>query len=256
MCDANPLWGAPRIHGELLKLGLAISQASVAKYMGRGRRPPSQTWRPFLTNHHHQMLAADFFVVPTVTYRLLFVLVLLAPERRRIVHLAVTTHPTAAWTAQQLREACPWNSTPRDLIRDRDHAFDGLGITAKGMGIREVLTAPGSPWQNAYVERSSGRFDENASTTYSSSMNRGCAACCTLIGATTNTHEPTWPSRRTHLRHVRSWVTSSWSPSRKSAASITATNAGPPDRTLPPQTATNPDHDVIWTTRRVSSQIT
>jgi putative transposase len=153
MCDANPLWGAPRIHGELLTLGLAISQASVAKYMGRGRRPPSQTWRTFLTNHQHQMLAADFFVVPTVTYRLLFVLVLLAPERRRIVHLAVTTHPTAAWTAQQLREACPWNSTPRYLIRDRDHAFDGLGITAKGMGIREVLTAPGSPWQNAYVER-------------------------------------------------------------------------------------------------------
>ena len=98
-------------------------------------------------------MAADFFVVPTVTYRLLFVLVLLAHDRRRIVHVAVTAHPTAAWTAQQLREACPWDTAPRYLIRDRDHAFDGLETTARAMGIREVLTAPGSPWQNAYVER-------------------------------------------------------------------------------------------------------
>ena len=107
MSTANPLWGAPRIHGELLKLGLAISQASVAKYMVRHRRPPSQTWRTFLTNHRSQLMAADFFVVPSVTYRLLFVMVLLAHDRRRIVHVAVTAHPTAAWTAQQLREACP-----------------------------------------------------------------------------------------------------------------------------------------------------
>jgi transposase InsO family protein len=98
-------------------------------------------------------MAADFFVVPTVTYRLLFVLVLLAHDRRRIVHLAVTAHPTAAWTAQQLREACPWDSAPRYVIRDRDHGFDGLGTTANGMGIHEVLTARGAPWQNAYVER-------------------------------------------------------------------------------------------------------
>ena len=153
MSEANPLWGAPRIHGELLKLGLAISQASVAKYMVCNRRPPSQSWRTFLTNHRSQLMAADFFVVPTVTYRLLFVLVLLAHDRRRIVHLAVTAHPTAAWTAQQLREACPWDAAPRYLIRDRDHAFDGLGTTATAMGIHEVLTAPGSPWQNAYVER-------------------------------------------------------------------------------------------------------
>jgi putative transposase len=153
MCEANPLWGAPRIHGELLKLGLPISQASVAKYMVHDRRPPAQTWRTFLTNHKHQLIAADFFVVPTVTYRLLFVLVLLAHDRRRIVHLAVTAHPTAVWTAQQLREACPWDSAPRYLIRDRDHAFDGLGRTANAMGIQQVLTAPGAPWQNSYVER-------------------------------------------------------------------------------------------------------
>jgi putative transposase len=153
MSEANPLWGAPRIHGELLKLGLRISQASVAKYMVRGRRPPSQTWRTFLTTHSDQLMAEDFFVVPTVTYRLLFVLVLLAHDRWRIVHLAVTAHPTAAWTAQQLREAWPWEPAPRYLIRDRDHAFDGLGSTAKVMGIHEVLTAPGAPWQNAYAER-------------------------------------------------------------------------------------------------------
>jgi hypothetical protein len=105
MSEANPLWGAPRIHRELLKLGIAISQA--AKYMVRCRRPPSQTWRTFPTNHKHQLVAADFSVVPTVTYRLWFVLVLLADDRRRVVHVAVTAHPTAAWTAQQLHEAYP-----------------------------------------------------------------------------------------------------------------------------------------------------
>jgi putative transposase len=153
MSEANPLWGAPRIHGELLKLGITISQASVAKCMGRSRRPPSQTWHTFLANHREQLWAVDFFVVPTVTHRLLFVLVLLAHDRRRIMHVAVTSHPTAAWTAQQLREACPWDSAPRYLIRDRDHAFDGFGSRANAMGIRQVLTAPGAPWQNAYVER-------------------------------------------------------------------------------------------------------
>jgi putative transposase len=143
MSDANRLWGAPRIHGELLKLGIPISQASVAKYMVRSRQPPSQTWRTFLANHRDQLMAIDFFVVPTATYRLLFVLVLLAHDRRRIVHFAVSAHPTAAWTAQQLREACPWDSAPRFLIHDRDHAFDRLGTTAKAMGIHELLIAPG-----------------------------------------------------------------------------------------------------------------
>ena len=153
MAEANPLWGAPRIHGELLKLGIGVSQASVAKYMPRHRRPPSQTWRTFLANHVDQIMAADFFVVPTATYRLLFVLVILAHHRRRVVHVAVTAHPTAAWTAQQLREAFPGDAVPRYLIRDRDHAFGEIGRTASGMGIHEVLTAPRSPWQNAYAER-------------------------------------------------------------------------------------------------------
>jgi putative transposase len=153
MSQANPLWGAPRIHGELLKLGIDVSQTTVATYMIRRRRPPSQTWRTFLTNHVNQIVAADFFMVPTATCRLLFVLVILAHDRRRVVHTAVTAHPTAAWTAQQVREAFPWDRAPRYLIRDRDLAFQAVALTTNAMGIEEVLTAPRSPWQNAYAER-------------------------------------------------------------------------------------------------------
>jgi len=151
MSRANPLWGAPRIHGELLKLGIDVCQATVAKYMVRPRRPPSQTWRTFLANQIGQVMAADFFVVPTATCRLLFVLVILAHERRRIVHVAVTEHPTAAWAAQQLREAFPWDQAPRYLLRDRDHAFHAWANTATAMDIQEVLTAPRSPWQKDYA---------------------------------------------------------------------------------------------------------
>jgi transposase InsO family protein len=153
MAEANSLWGAPRIHGELLKLGIDVCQATVARYMPRHRRPPSQTWRTFLANHVDQIVAADFFVVRTVTYRLLFVLVVLAHQRRRVVHVAVTAHPSALWTAQQLREAFPEDAAPRYLIHDRDHAFAALATTASGMGIQEVRTACRSPWQNAYAER-------------------------------------------------------------------------------------------------------
>jgi putative transposase len=153
MSQANSLWGAPRIHGELLKVGIDVSQATVAKYMIRHRRPPSQTWKTFLANHVGQIMAADFFVVPTVTCRLLFVLVILAHQRRRVVHIAVTDQPIAAWTAQQLREAFPWGSAPPYLLRDRDQAFTDWSQTAKAMDIHEVVTAPRSPWQNAYVER-------------------------------------------------------------------------------------------------------
>jgi putative transposase len=151
MSRENPLWGAPRIHGELLKLGVEVSQATVAKYMGRSRKPPSQSWRTFLTNHVHQIAAADFFVVPTATCRLLFVLVILAHERRRIVHVAVTAEPTAAWTAQQLREAFPWNEAPRYLLHDRDSAFHAWTTTAAAIGIEEILTAPRAPWQKDYA---------------------------------------------------------------------------------------------------------
>ena len=153
MSTANPLWGAPRIHGELQKLGISVSQSTVAKFMRRHPRPPSQTWRTFLTNHASQIMAADLFVVPTVTFRLLFVLVILAHDRRRIVHVAVTDHPTAAWTAQQLRNAFPDDQAPRYLLHDRDGAFAAVATTIAGMNIQAVRTAPRSPWQNAYVER-------------------------------------------------------------------------------------------------------
>src|SRR4029450_10802321 len=120
----------------------------------RGRRgPPAQTWRTFLRNHIGQIVAADFFVVPTATCRLLFVLVIVAHEGRRVVHLGVTAHPTAAWTAQQLREAFPWNEASRYLVRDRDAAFRAWATTATAMDIHEVVTAHRSPWQNAYAER-------------------------------------------------------------------------------------------------------
>jgi putative transposase len=154
MSLANPRWGAPRIHGELLKLGIEVSQATVAKYMARDRKPPSQTWRTFLENHVQSLAAADFFVVPTLSFKVLFVFVMLAHERRRPVHLAVTAHPTTEWAAHQLIEAFPWDAAPRYLLRDRDGTY-GMNFrqTAKWMGIHEVLTAPRSPWQNAYIER-------------------------------------------------------------------------------------------------------
>ena len=119
----NPRWGAPCIHGELLKLGIEITQPTVAKYMVRQRRPPSQTWRTFLDNHTGNLVSVDFFTVPTVRFQILYVFLVLAHERRRIVHFAVTRHPTAEWTVQQLREAFPWDSSPRYLLRDRDRIF-------------------------------------------------------------------------------------------------------------------------------------
>ena len=153
MSNANPLWGAPRIHGELGKRGITVSQSTVAKYMGRRRPSPSQTWRTFLTNHIEQVVAADFFVVPTVTYRLLFVLVMLAHDRRRVVHVAVTEHPSAAWTAQQLRNAFPDDACPSYLLHDNDAVFAAVASTIAAMRIEDLVTAPRSPWQNAYVER-------------------------------------------------------------------------------------------------------
>ena len=158
MSRANPLWGAPRIHGELRKLGIAVSQSTVATYMVNRRRPPSQTWRTFLANHVSQMMAADFFVVPTATYRLLFVLVILAHERRRVVHVAVTDHPTSAWTAQQLRNAFPNEERPSYLLHDRDSAFAGIAGTITAMQIHNVVTAARSPWQKDYASYCTCRY--------------------------------------------------------------------------------------------------
>jgi transposase InsO family protein len=155
MHAANPLWGAPRIHGELGKLGIEIAQSTVAKYLARhGRKAPSPTWCSFLSNHVSQLASVDFFTVPTATFRVLFVFVVLSHDRRRIVHVNVTAHPTAAWTARQLREAWPWDTAPRFVIRDRDGIYGSeLQDAAQAMDIEEVLTAPRSPWQNPFVER-------------------------------------------------------------------------------------------------------
>jgi hypothetical protein len=154
MSRANPLWGAPRIHGELLKLGIQVSQATVAKYMVRMRGKPSETWRSFLRNEAIAITAIDMFVVPRVTFRLLFVVLILAHDRRKIVHFGVTQHPTAGWLSRQVTEAFPWDTAPRFLLHDRGASYGSVFRSrVEAMGITEVVTAPRSPWQNAYVER-------------------------------------------------------------------------------------------------------
>jgi transposase InsO family protein len=147
MTLANPLWGAPRLHGELLKLGIDVGQTTVAKYMARGRRPPSQGWKTFLHSHADGVASMDLFVVPTISFRLLYGLLILHHDRRQILWLGVTAHPTAEWISHQLTEACGWNVAPRYIIRDRDAAYGGP------MGIRDRPTAARSPWQNGYCER-------------------------------------------------------------------------------------------------------
>jgi putative transposase len=142
----NPTWGAPRIHGELLKLGINIAESSVSKYMVRGRKPPSQPWRTFLENHAQQLVSIDFFTVPTVRSQVLYVFLVLAHDRRRILHFNVTVHPTAEWTAQQLREVFPFEQVPRYLLRDRDAIFgEEFQQQVTDMGIHEVLSTPRSP---------------------------------------------------------------------------------------------------------------
>jgi len=154
MCRANPLWGAPRIHGELLKLGIEISETTVAKYMVKRGGPPSQSWRTFLLNHAEETIALDFFTVPTATFKVLFVLIVLSHDRRRILHFNATEHPSAAWTARQLLEACGPDETPRYLVRDRDAIYgESFHRQARALKIVEAPTAPQSPWQNPYAER-------------------------------------------------------------------------------------------------------
>ena len=154
MSIANPLWGAPRIRSELRLLGIDLAQRTVAKYMVRDRKPPSQTWRTFLKNHVGDIAAIDFFTVPTVSFRVLFCFIVLRHERRRVVHFNVTAHPTAPWTAQQIVEAFPFDEAPRYLLRDRDSIYGQVfQQRVRSMGIEQVLIAPRSPWQNPYAER-------------------------------------------------------------------------------------------------------
>jgi transposase InsO family protein len=150
----NPLWGAPRIHGELLKLGFAVAQSSVAKYMGKRSGPPSQGWRTFLCNHAPDIAAMDFFVAPTIGFDLLYVLVIIRLARRNLVWINVTPHPTAEWIARQVTEAFPWAEAPRYLIRDRDRVYGAAVIhRLRAMGIRDKPIASGSPWDNGFAER-------------------------------------------------------------------------------------------------------
>jgi len=154
MSVENPLWGAPRIHGELLKLGVEVAQSSVAKYMLKRGRPPGQEWRTFLHNHAPEIAAMDLFVVPTIGFKLLYGFVVVRIHRRDLVCINVTANPTAEWVARQITAAFPWNEAPRYMIRDRDRIY-GAVVTRRlrAMGIRDKPTAPASPWQNGFAER-------------------------------------------------------------------------------------------------------
>lgn len=193
MASANPYWSAPRIHGELLKLGFEISERTVSRLMPRRRKPPSQAWRAFLNNHVQDLVSVDFFTVPTVNFRILFVLVVLAHHRRRVVHFNVTEHPTAEWTGQQMVEAFPEDTAPGYLLRDRDKIYGcGFHQRIQGMNIKEVLSAPASPWQRAYVERLIG------------SVRRDCLDHVIVLGErhlrkTLNSYFEYYHRSRTHL---------------------------------------------------------
>ena len=232
MSSANPLWGAPRIHGELLKLGIEISQATVAKYMVRRRGTPSPTWRSFLRNQAAGIAAIDMFVVASASFRLLYVMIILAHDRRKIVRTAVTEHPTAGWLSRQVTEAFPWDTAPRYLLRDRDASYgQHFRKRVDAMGITEVVTAPRSPWQNAYVERVIG------------SIRRECLDHIVIFNErhlrrVLSSYVDYYHRTRTHLsldkdcpdpRPVMPPRIGRSSPSRKSVACITATNVSPPD---------------------------
>jgi len=154
MSMENPLWGAPRIHGELLKLGFEVAQSSVAKYMVKRRGPPSQGWHTFLRNHAPDITAMDLFVVPTIGFDLLYAFVIVRLDRRKLIWINVTTNPSAEWIARQITEAFPWNEAPHYLIRDRDRVYGDVALRRiRAMGIRDMPIAPASPWQNGFAER-------------------------------------------------------------------------------------------------------
>ncbi len=150
----NPLWGAPRIHGELLMLGFEVAQSTVSKYLVRGSRPPSQSWRTFLRNHADTIAAIDMVVVPTVSFDRLFAFLVLGHGRRQLIWVEVTRHPTAAWLAQQITEAFPWTSAPTYLVRDNDGCYGHVFVSrVRTIGIRDRPISPQSPWQNGIAER-------------------------------------------------------------------------------------------------------
>ena len=154
LSSENPLWGAPRIHGELLKLGFRVAQSTVSKYMVRLSRRPSQGWKTFLRNHAKEIAAIDMLTVSSLTFERLYAFVVIGHGRRKILWIEVTDHPTAGWLAQQIVEAFPWDTAPRFLLRDNDGAYgEVFRRRVVGMGIRDRPVAPHSPWQNGHVER-------------------------------------------------------------------------------------------------------
>ena len=206
MSLANPFWGAPRIHGELLKLGIAVGQTTVAKYMARRRRPPSQGWKTFLRNHTDAIASIDMFVVPTVSFRLLYGLVILRHSRRKLLWLSVTAHPNAEWIARQLTEACGWNEAPRYLIRDRDGAYGETFIRRlEAMGIRDRPSSARSPWQNGHAERLIGSIRRDCLITWLSSVSGIFAICSIRIKTTrfarTYREDSNWEPASTR-RHI------------------------------------------------------
>jgi transposase InsO family protein len=193
MSIANPLWGAPRIHGELLKLGIDVGQTTVAKYMARRRRPPSQGWKTFLRNHAEGIASMDLFVVPTVSFRLLYGLLILRHGRRELLWLGVTTQPDAEWIARQVTEAYGWQETPRYIVRDRDRVYGPAFVRRlRAMGIRDRPVAPRSPWQNGVAERLIG------------SIRRDCLDHVVVFGErhlrhVLNSYQQYYNETRTHL---------------------------------------------------------
>src|SRR5882724_3041658 len=245
MVAANPLWGAPRIHAELLKLGIDVAERTVTRLMPKHRPRPSQTWRTFLTNHVRDLVSLDFFTVPTAGLRVLFVLVVLAHHRRRVVHFNVTEHPTAHWAAQQIVDAFPDDSAPAYLLRDRDAVYgDTFRQRVKGMGIGEVLTAPRSPWQNPSRSDSSARSGASVWTMSSFSASGTSDASSPRTSRTITGLALTCRSTKMHPTDGRSSRRRSTRSSRfpKLVACITATFGARRSSTPPVFHATGPRH--------------
>lgn len=203
MSRANPLWGSPRIHGERLKIGIDVGQTSVAKYMARFRRPPSQGWKTFLQNHVYGIASIDLSGVPTVTFRKLYGLPNLGHGRRRIMGLNMTAHPTAEWVARRLTEACGWDQPSEYQIRDNNGIFGAIfKHRIRAMGIRDRPMAPRSPWQNGYAERLSVLSDGNALTASSCLANDFCVICSIPTRNITIMPARTYPEpRHAHFPH-------------------------------------------------------
>src|SRR5271156_6626424 len=202
MSVENSLWGAPRIHGELLKLEFAVAQSSVAKYMVKRRGAPSQGWRTFLRNQAPDIAAMDLFVVPTIGFKLLYSFVIIRLDRRDLVWINVTTNPTAEWVARQITEAFPWDEAPRYVIRDRDQIY-GAVVTRRlrAMGIRDKPITPASPWQNGFAERLIGSIRRECLDHIIALVTRICAGPCDpmLVTTTTSVRIGHWTKMRRSL---------------------------------------------------------